>query len=254
MCNGGKPHPPPPVACPGSLVTVGLGSNTAARSGPVRITISRDGVTPRPQGSTMLLHGSRMPLLGAPRLVANGQPQMPISVKVTVPNTGDLSGQMITLPSSFSSKLNFSKPLNLKLAGMTYHVPPQCVFVGKTGVRVFLPSQKDTENAMKAATSGPIAISSSIDEESQELHGISMPTDLASAEKALRESPNKSQDVEMVAVNGTDVTPSGKKKQTARVGKYAENKYTASPMHTLTGGQDCLLHIFQYLPLGDLIR
>lgn len=229
-CNGGKPHPPPPVAQPGFVVNVGNTTTLpqAKNANTVRFTVNND--KGKPNGSRVTFQPQ------SKNSSSSSDKHVPVTVKITVPNTGDLTGQMLTLPVSLTAKLNMSKPLNLKLNGMTYNVPPRCVYVGKQNVKVFLPPKEAQEEAIKAWA---LAVRNG-DEDTQELVGVGLPTDVANLESNL----NEVREPKSVAskVNGMSN------------GKLTGNTFTTGALQKLSGGVDCLTHIFQYLPFTDLLK
>ena len=185
------------------------------------------------------------------KTVASPQPP---PIKLNIPpnsvNPDQISGQLITLPPHVTNKLNLTKPLNLKLNGQTYNIPPKCFIATNEGVKVLLPPGSLPDNIAKGGPTSPLAMSASNNNSggSQQLSvrpmvepgttdtknaSSSGVVDLTEDEKALSSQRSKSP---------------GKRRSKLRVPQ------SECHFRKLHAGFDCMIHIFQYLGTTDLLR
>jgi hypothetical protein len=162
-------------------------------------------------------------------------------------NTSQVSGQLITLPAHITTKLNLQKPLNLKLNGQNYNIPPNCFISTADGVKVLLPPGSLPENTAKAGSASPLAMNASTNVSSQHLdvrqmNGMS-PSDKSKVVDLTDDvlDKNKDKDDEIKSVKDKNI-------KVKDVSKYWCH------INQLYAGYNSLLNIFQYLGTVDLLK
>lgn len=150
-------------------------------------------------------------------------------------NGGELTqttknGQLLTLPSAVSKRLNLKQPLALKINNMQITVPPSCLLLTGDGLKVFLPPK-----------TFPVQLG-----ETAKL-SVTVTND--------KSSPSSTK----ISVNIGDVsspkndTPESKSSRSTRHWKSGINPGNCH-IKKLYGGFDCMLCIFEYLNMHDLAR
>lgn len=145
----------------------------------------------------------------------------------------EVSGQVLTLPGGIMHKLDLNKNIALKVNGTKYMVPPSCMMSTPDGVRVYLPPGY-LPDKMSQGPSKPLGIRvGPISDSTQNLSVSS----IANAEAATAVNPEAS---------GTSRRVSSK--------RLREVKNRVCHFHVLHVGFDCMLAIFEYLDLPNLLR
>lgn len=196
----------------------------------------------------------------SPKPIAAATPVSPTPIKVNLPTgavaPNQISGQLITLPPHVTTKLNLQKPLNLKLNGQTFHIPPNCFIATSDGVKVLLPPGSLPDNVAKGGASNPLAISTSKPAGSQQLDVRSMVNgDTASNKDSVVDLTSDSQ------LPNSQANEQDKNKDKDKSDKRSQRKTVKTGMdknlchfRKLHAGFDCMVHIFRLLTVPDLLR
>ena len=166
-----------------------------------------------------------------------------------------VSGQLLSLPSGVTSRLNLGQPLQLKLGGQTFIVPPSCFISGPDGVKVLLPAGslssrvrptdiqvQTVANGLRGGTTG--ATGGGGGEE-----GVG-----GNPAEPAAHSPDPVVSVEPVKPAATAVPPP---EDQVEVRKRSDRGGGVDPtchFHKLHFGFSCMINIFQHLSVADLLR
>lgn len=224
--------------------------------------------------------------LVAPRaatsLLANSTPPTPVTSTSTsktppvrIPASFDpnnISGQLITLPPSLTSKLNLTKSVNLKWNGQSYVIPPNCFISTPDGLKVLLPAGT-LANANKGTVSAQITSG-----------GVNLVNTAALAQNTLSRPSNVLGQLSSVIPTSSSTTPqqpitpkviaptssnggphspnipapvSSLSPEQANAPRLPPVKVKAVPQcHFLKvqAGYDAMVHLFSYLQPSDLLK
>lgn len=145
------------------------------------------------------------------------------------------NGQLLTLPSAVTKRLNLQQPLALKINNMQIVVPPSCFLSTAEGLKVFLPPKTFP---VQTGTTAQLSVTVSNNK----------PTDELSVSNVITSVIGSPENNKPSAVLKT--TPKEKRKLVFKSGI----SHTSCFMKQLYGGFDCMLQIFQYLNIRDLTR
>lgn len=152
-----------------------------------------------------------------------------------------LNGQMLTLPPPVVKKLTLNRPLALKINNKQITVPPSGFFHSEDGLKVFLPP--NTFPTAEENISNVSVIDSRVSVEE-------------SSEKTSEATNEKSPDSKKDSIKSNE--PTEKSADDKCVGKsdIRKNKFynKCCLMQRLYGVYDCMVHIFKYLALQDLLK
>ena len=159
-----------------------------------------------------------------------------INMPMSVPK--DVNGQILALPNNVTTKLNLTKPISLKVNGQRFVIPPNCFINTSEGAKVYLPQGYLPGNMMQGPTS-PLSVNLSKGPETDgQVINIS-----PYADKITNGTSDK---------RDSSINNNKKLRRSARKFKAIDpTKCFIQPLH---GGFDCMLHIFKYLGLKDLLR
>ncbi|KAK7104057.1 mucin-4-like isoform X2 [Littorina saxatilis] len=215
-----------------------------------------------------LLSGKRLlPPLRPPRLTA--APGVAMSSVSHIPTTMSMTNsssslgltqvsqaqpqpQIMTLPASLLSQLNLSQPLAVKLNNTQVVVPPSCIINSPDGLKVLLPpstfpipsdsnakvSVTVSNNANNNTTASPV--NSGTISAGKDGHQSTRPSSASSQDTISSRGSESSERVQTY-------------KQRSRK-SHVGIDFTQCRMHRLFGGFDCMLEIFRYLSVPDLLR
>lgn len=161
-------------------------------------------------------------------------------VVVNAKNVGaPMNGQLLTLPAAVVKRLSLSKPLALKINNKQINVPPSGFFQTSEGLKVFLPP-----NTFPAAED--------LDASNYSVKTTDSKGDWA--DRAFETSPKRHK----TPVPAVDMLPQIESVKGAVPVDVDKSKFkhyfSICPIQKLSNGFDCLLHIFQYLNIQDLVR
>ncbi|KAL5008970.1 hypothetical protein ScPMuIL_014551 [Solemya velum] len=147
------------------------------------------------------------------------------------------NGQLLTLPSAVTKRLNLQQPLALKINNMQIVVPPSCFLSTSEGLKVFLPPKTFP---VQTGTTAQLSVTVSNNKPTDELGSV---PNVITSVIGSPENNNK---------------PSGEPKTTPKEKKKLIFKsginHSSCFIKQLYGGFDCMLQIFQYLNICDLTR
>lgn len=165
-----------------------------------------------------------------PKLTAAPTPKSSPSTNGVELTQTTKNGQLLTLPSAVSKRLNLKQPLALKINNMQITVPPSCLLLTGDGLKVFLPPKTFP---VQLGETAKLCVTVTNDKSSPSSTKISVSIGDGNSPK-------------------TD-TPESKSSRSTRHWKSGINPGNCH-IKKLYGGFDCMLCIFEYLNMHDLAR
>ncbi|KAK3608612.1 hypothetical protein CHS0354_042610 [Potamilus streckersoni] len=161
-------------------------------------------------------------------------------------NSNMREGQILTLPPAVVKRLSLNRPLALKINNMQIIVPPSGFFQGSDGLKVFLPP-----NTFNGGNLGNISVTVT---NQKELPVMTRNNEKSSEHKGSHSdsSPQENSDSKVATDKQSKHThaPLFRRKRNTKSGI----DYSSCFIHRLHGGSDCMLQIFYYLNVRDLVR
>lgn len=248
------PPPPPLVRAP-----------TAATSPIIKVSPQRLRVNALPHDAIVIARAGVS--LAQSKSAVNGVSGVP-SIRFITPhkNSSQVSGQLLTLPPGVTTKLNLKQPLQLRMGGNTFVIPPSCFISTADSVKVLLPpgclSQGAAQSvAIKANDLNVCA--SAVTSSSQEisvnsLESRTLPVQLQQPPQ-LQPSPRLQQTLPQLQQlpllqPPPQLQPAPQLHQSLGLQRTSKQKPVLCYFQRLHVGFDCMMHIFQYLPVADLLR
>lgn len=236
---------PPLTTIPTPVVTPDLtGPITAAAitpSGPALIVQP----TPPPQPPKTATPIVTKPQVSPPKPPAPASPVAPkkhpniSSVDLTkIINSNQVTGQLLTLPPSVLNHLDLKQPLALRVDDKMLMIPPNCFISSGSSIKVFLPPGTLPKNLFQEP-SQPVNFNFQSKQNQQVLN-----FSIGSPAKKKRS-------------NITDETENSEEaERAARLSKKQLKMLTPEKCHfqKLHTGYDCMIKIFKYLKISDLLR
>ena len=163
------------------------------------------------------------------------------TVKLTLPqmNPNQIAGQLLSLPPGLALKLSMRENLTLRVHGKTFIVPPSCFVSTQDGVKVLLPpgSLPEKPNA-----------SSMMDMTMQASAGGTQILAVSDTSANL-DSTKRSNGARGSGMAETTAQWKKRRNQRNNAAIFKELCY----IQKLHGGNDCMIHIFEYLNLAQLL-
>ncbi|KAI0234685.1 hypothetical protein LSAT2_014990 [Lamellibrachia satsuma] len=233
-------------------------------------------VSPQRPRVNALLHDSLVirpgVSLAQPKSTVNGVSSVP-SIRFITPhkNSSQVSGQLLTLPPGVTTKLNLKQPLQLRMAGNTFVIPPSCFISTADSVKVLLPPGCLSQGAAQSTAGGVKALDlnvcAAVTNTSQEISVNSLdtrqPTVQLQQPPQLQPSPQLQQTLPQPpllqqAPQLSLLQPPPQLQPAPQLQQASKQKAGVKPVlcyfQRLHVGFDCMMHIFQYLEVADLLR
>ncbi|KAL3874957.1 hypothetical protein ACJMK2_037905 [Sinanodonta woodiana] len=160
-------------------------------------------------------------------------------------NSNMREGQILTLPPAVVKRLSLNRPLALKINNMQIIVPPSGFFQGSDGLKVFLPP-----NTFNGGNLSNISVTVT---NQKELPVATQNIEKSSEHKDthLKSSSEENSDSKVATDKQSKHTdaPLFRRKRNTKSGI----DYSSCFVHRLHGGFDCMLQIFHYLNVRDLV-
>ncbi|XP_074661818.1 uncharacterized protein LOC141914494 [Tubulanus polymorphus] len=207
------------------------------------------------------LKGSTRPGIA---IVKGGAPQQPV-----VETKG---GQLLTLPSHVISKLNLTEPLALKINGQALTVNPSCFVQTGDGIKIFLPANTLPATPSNKTIDVNVRVPPRFDLSVNSSSLKSAPKTILTGQLPASNSEKTPKDVNNVVTKDVSsaptshVTPTPPRISTIDSSKSTTDSKASQPIidknikpslcfvNKLDSGFDCMLQIFSYLSIPDLLR
>ena len=198
----------------------------------------------------------------------------PIRPPVRIPASFDpenINGQLITLPTSLTNKLNLTKSVNLKWGGQSYIIPPNCFFSTGDGLKVLLPSGtlnntgggsvtgSATSSGGLTLNNSQVLASSTMNKKPMQSLGQIAPL-TGTPQNAVRTTtsvgapvprviaPVNNQPPRVISIS-PDNTPEDDDDKQVKV-----KNVPACYFQRVQGGFDAMMHLFSFFSAADLVR
>ena len=242
----GAPPPPPLVRAPTASTP------SIIKMSPVRMRVNSH--------ESMAGIRARISLSQPKSAALNGISGAPAIRLVTPPkDSSQVSGQLLTLPPGVTTKLNLKQPLQLRMGGNTFVIPPSCFISTANSVKVLLPpgclSQGGGVQSGGANKALNLNVSASSNAQEISINSVDMrqlqPPPQLQPSPQLQQSLPPLQPAPTVLPPQLQAAPQQAQRRTAHRASAGPVPCCFMRLHV---GFDCMMHIFRYLSVADLLR
>ena len=163
-----------------------------------------------------------------------------------------ISGQLLTLPPNVASKLDAGSPLAVKMQGQSVVIPPNCFVNTPNGLKIFLPA-----GTLPVQNNANVPMNINFQSEKVLHQGKIPPTPKTSETITVNGDGETSQGIspvnnerkeEISPSTSKETVPPGSKRKSRRLAKRT------CAFQKLHDGFDCMIQIFKYLSIKELLR